>query len=286
MDPVNRTSRTAPAVASRRQAAPTGPAVFLEPARPAIAGFALAAISIAFAIALAACGSTTSGQTTARSAASSATLSAHTSHPPSPAAATPGAARARGPRRSHIDATVHTAKATYYGETKGPKLREELGRIARDRILLDALSRGDLAGAQAETDVQLHSALNHTAHVTRISVLRGSRVLVDATVNSDGVFVCAPGTRALRLHGRALGTLLVSIQDITGFVKLVHNLTGAQVLARGASGRVRVSPGATARLPLPSSGRVRIAGRSYLVRSFGELGWGGERLTVWVLEEA
>jgi hypothetical protein len=282
MTPTNRTHRThrntlSAADARPRAAGRTGRAL-PELTRRAAACFSLAAIS-ALAIALAACGSTPSASTSAQSSARSATLSAHV-------AATRGTTRPHSPRDRRVDASVATAKATYRGETKGPKLREELGRIARDRILLGALARGDAVAAQAEADAQLRSPLNHTAHVTRISVIRGSRVLVNATVNSDGVFVVAPGVRTLRLHGRSLGTLLVSIQDVTGFVKLVHNLTGAQVLARGASGRVRTSPGSTARLPLPASGRVTIAGRGYLVRSFGEIGWGGEPLTVWVLEGA
>ena len=189
-------------------------------------------------------------------------------------------------RRSHIEGIVDVAKGTYNSETKGSKLFQELGRIARDGILLDALSRGDLAGAQAEADAQLRSPVNHFAHVTRISVIHGSRVLVNATVNSDGVFVVAPARRTLRSHGRLLGTLLVSIQDVTGFVKLVHRLTGAEVVVRGASGHVRSSLGAAARVRLPMSGHVTIAERRYFVRSFREIGWGNEPLTVWILEGA
>jgi hypothetical protein len=163
---------------------------------------------------------------------------------------------------------------------------QQLNRIARDSILLNALSRGDVAGAQAEADAQLRSPINHFVHVTRISVVRGSRVLVNATVNSDGVFVVAPGSHVLRLHGRLLGTLLVSIQDVTGYVKLVHDLTGADVVARGASGRVRTSRGAPTGVRLPPSGQVTIAGLRYSVRSFHEVGWGNEPLTVWILERA
>ena len=193
------------------------------------------------------------------------------------------------PQRSRIDGIVNVAKASYHSETKGAKLSQQLGRIARDGILLDALSRGDVAGAQAEADAQLRSPANHFDHVTRISVIRGSRVLVNATVNSDGVFVVAPGSRVLRLHGRLLGTLLVSIQDVTGYVKLVHDLTGADVVARGASGRVRTSVGAPSGVRLPPSGHITIAGRGYFVRSFHEVGWGSEPLsneplTVWILE--
>jgi hypothetical protein len=160
----------------------------------------------------------------------------------------------------------------------------ELARIARDGILLTALAGGDIAGAQAEADAQLTSALNHYAHVTRIGVTRGSKVLVNATVNSDGVYVVAPRTRVLRVHGRVLGTLLVSLQDVTGFVKLVHRLTGAEVLVRGGSGHVRTSLPAAVGVRLPASGHVTIAGHRYLVRSFHETAWGGEPLTVWILE--
>jgi hypothetical protein len=189
-------------------------------------------------------------------------------------------------RRSRIDRTVDVAKSSYHSETKGRALLQQLGRIARDRILLDALSRGDVAGAQVEADAQLTSPANHFDHVTRIGVVRGSRVLVNATVNSDGVFVVAPGSRVLRSRGRLLGTLLVSIQDVTGYVKVVHDLTGADVVARGASGHVRTSRGAPTRGRLPPSGNVTIAGRRYFVRSFREVGWGDELLTVWILERA
>jgi hypothetical protein len=185
-----------------------------------------------------------------------------------------------------IDGIVGTAKGIYYGEAQGPKVLAQLGRIARDDIMLNALSKGDLAGAHAEAEAQMAAPINHTAHVTRISVIRGSRVLFNAIVNSDGVFVVAPQMRDIRFHGRLLGTLLVSIQDVVGYVKLVHNLTGSEVLVRGGSGRVRTSLGAARGVPLPTSGHVTIAGRRYLVRSFPEVGWANEPLTVWILARA
>jgi hypothetical protein len=246
-------------------------------------------VIFAFAIALAACGSTQSAQTPVQPPASFAISPAHTSTRSRSSASYPVAhatAQVSHPRRSHIDAIVSAAKATYHNETNGSKLFQQLGRIARDGILLNALSRGDLTGAQAEASAQLRSPVNHLAHVTRISVIRGSRVLVNATVNSDGVFVVAPGTRILRSHGRVLGTLLVSLQDVTGFVKLVHRRTGAEVFVRGGSGHVRTSLGAAASIRPPRSGHVTISGRGYFVRSFPEVGWGNEPLVVWILERA
>jgi hypothetical protein len=242
-----------------------------------------------FAAAFAACGSTPSAQTSAQPSTSSAILpTAHTSTQSlsSSSTATAGASVRTRPQRSRIDGIVAAAKASYRSETRGAKLLQQLGRIARDGVLLNALSRGDVAGAQAEADAQLRSPANHFDHVTRISVVRGSRVLVNATVNSDGVYVVAPGTRILQSNGRLLGTLLVSLQDVTGFVKLVHKLTGAEVVVRGASGHVRTSLGAAIGVRLPSSGHVTIAGRGYFVRSFREIGWGNEPLTVWILEGA
>jgi hypothetical protein len=289
----------APHEGSRRGGAPATSRAPTAAAAPAL--WALA-VFCALALALAACGSARVEPSSGRSAAPTLTLSARTLQqrlPPTPGAVQtggrPGAASTGGQspagaaatgRAGHIDTTLAVAKATYRNEIRGPKLLEQLGRLAHDRVLLETLARGDLAGARAEANAQLNSPLNHTAHVTRIGVVRGARVLLNATVNGNGVFVVAPGARVLRLHGRTLGTLLVSIQDVIGFAKLVHNLTHAQVLVRGASGQVRTSPGALARLPLPASGQTTIAGRRYLVRSFGETGWGGERLTVWVLEGA
>jgi hypothetical protein len=244
---------------------------------------ALVALSAA-AITLAGCGS---ARTTSTTSASLPTRSAAavpaTTHTQARPASVRTIAQAQAARTS-INATVVRAKAIYRNETKGAKLPQQLARIAGDGTLLHALGMGDLARARAAADKQLRIPLNHWAHVTRISVIRGSRALVNATVNSDGVFVVTPGRRVLRLHGRPLGVLLVSLQDVTGYVKLIQHITGADALVRGASGHVRTSLPAARRVRLPSSGSVMIAGRTYLTRSFREKAWGNEPLTVWILE--
>jgi hypothetical protein len=237
----------------------------------------LALCALAPALALSACGSI--HRVPDPDAAADALASGRTA----PASARPPLSAAVASARSRLAATVLAAQRAYARETKGSKLRQETARIAADATLLAALARGDVAGARREAQAQLLSPANHFDHVTRISVLRGPRVLVNATLNSDGTYVVAPARRELSLHGRHVGTLLVSIQDVTGFVKLVHRRTGAEVVARGGSGQVRASLPAAARLRLPALGGVRIAGPNYLVRSFGELGWGGEPLTVSVL---
>jgi hypothetical protein len=238
----------------------------MTPARARRAGCALA---VTCALTLAACGPTRIGD-------ADASADDHIA----PAALPPGAAGVAA------DASARVAQRAYNRETRGSKLQLETRRLAHDAVLLRALAGGKIAAARAEAHAQLFSPANHFNHVTRISVIRGSRALVNATLNADGVFVDAPAREALALRGRALGTLLVSIQDVTGFVKLVHRLTRAEVVARGASGQVRTSLPAAAHAPLPASGSATVAGRSYTVRSFRERAWGGEALTVWILEPA
>ena len=235
-------------------------------------GVCAAALLASLAVALGACGSAHLVQDAdARADALAAPRAAHSAGPVSP---------------GRMSATVSAAQHAYDRETKGSKLNRETDRIAADPVLLSALARGDAAGAQAEARAQLLSSGSHLEHVTRISIARAARVLVNATLNSDGSFVVAPARRTLYAHGRSLGTLLVSIQDVTGFVKLVHRRTQAEVVARGSSGQVRSSLPAATPLALPPSGSVSIAGSRYAVSSFHELGWGGEALTVWMLARA
>jgi len=118
--------------------------------------------------------------------------------------------------------------------------------------------------------------------VVRLAVVRRGRVLVDV----GGAFVVSPAHRELRAaDGAYLGRLEASTQDVVGYVKLVHRLTGADVVVRGAPGHVESSL-TPAPATLPLSGTATIAGRAYVVRSFPEAGFAGEPLTVWVLSRA
>jgi hypothetical protein len=180
-----------------------------------------------------------------------------------------------------LGSAVASAKQLYGNEVDGQRAYHDLRFIASDQLLLEELSRGEYMAAQAEAYLQMIN--NATRHITRVSVIRGGHALVNAVWNSNGSFVAAPVQQMLRLDGQSLGTLLVSIQDVVGYAKLVHHDTGAQVVVRGASGQVRTSLPAAARAALPSSGAVNIAGAEYDVGMFHRRGWGGEPLSVWVL---
>jgi hypothetical protein len=189
---------------------------------------------------------------------------------PSPAAA----ARAR--------AVLRGAMRRFQIESRGSTIHADLRYIAHDRVLLNALSSGNLAVARAEVGRLQHSQI--VKHVTRIRLLRGSRVLVDGWPSS---FDVAGSERELRdRRGRSLGRVQITIQDIIGFIKLEHRHNATEVVVRGGHGRVRTLLPAAQKLSLPLSGCASVGARRYMVRSFKETGFVGEPLTIWLLTPA
>jgi hypothetical protein len=180
----------------------------------------------------------------------------------------PAAMAAAGVR---ADTLAGVARRIYRQEADGAVGHAAVKRIARDPALLAAL-RGDRPAALRAA--ALHQLFNPGKHVVRLSVMRGPRTLTDV----GGRFVVAPAH--LELRGDVLEA---SMQDVVGYVKLVHRLTGADVVVRGAPGHVESSLAAATQTPLPASGEATIAGHAYGVRSFREPGYDGEALAVWVL---
>jgi hypothetical protein len=196
------------------------------------------------------------------------------------APATPAAAGgcATSSAQARLRSAVAHARGRFNLEVTGSAARAQLTRIARDATLLGALRAGRFAAALAEADRQL------TQHVVRIRVSRGSRLLVDA--NPSSFSVDGPALELRQHNGAPLGQLRITIQDVLGFVKLVHKFTHAELLVRGRRGAVVTSLPALSHRSLPASGCVSAAGRSYLTRSFGQRSFTGDPVTVWVLVAA
>lgn len=167
------------------------------------------------------------------------------------------------------------AEARYRMEARGTVIHADLRQIAHDSSLTSALSAGNLRAALSAANRQL------VRHVVQIRVLHGPQVLLDANPTS---FDVAGSTVELRgAGGRSLGTLQITVQDVIGFIKLVHKLNAADVVVRGAAGQLRTSLPAAATASLPSSGCALVGGRRYVVSSFHETSYTGEPLTISVL---
>ncbi|HEX6697866.1 MAG TPA: hypothetical protein VF080_13750 [Solirubrobacteraceae bacterium] len=180
----------------------------------------------------------------------------------------PPATAAAGVR---ADTLVGVARRIYQQEADGAVGHAAVKRIARDRALRAAMRSGNPSALRAAA---LRQLFNPGKHVVRLSVMRGARTLTDV----GGRFVVSPAR--LKVQGDVIEA---SMQDVIGFVKLVHRLTGADVVVRGAPGHVESSLPGAAGAALPASGNATITGRAYVVRSFAEVGFGGEPLDVWVL---
>ncbi len=177
-----------------------------------------------------------------------------------------------------VAAATRVAVARYALERDGLAVHVALGQIAADRVLTDALRAGNLPAARAEA---IRQVVHGRKHVTAIRVVRGSRVLVETGAYP---FDVAGAQAPLHdRHGAVLGTLQVTIQDVIGFIRLVHTYGASQVVVRGSRGEAKTSLPAALAVRLPATGCATVAGRDYAVRSFGEAGFAGESLTIWIL---
>jgi hypothetical protein len=177
--------------------------------------------------------------------------------------------------QARAKAVTAVAKRRYDHEHFGVLVHDALRRVARDPVLLQDLSAGGLRAALAEGNRQL------VLHTVRIRVVHGSRVVMDANPTSFAV-----GGAKGELYGphhKALGRAEVTVQDIIGFIKLVHKYHPGDVVVRGQNGHAESSLRAAMKVRLPASGCTTIAGHQYLVRSFPRTGFAGEPLRIWVL---
>ena len=134
----------------------------------------------------------------------------------------------------------------------------ELSRIARDQVLLRDLRAGRLRAAQAEADRRDPPRREDQDPARLAGAPRRQSLVVCRRRAGVGA---GPAQRC------ASGPAQVTIQDVLGFIKLVHTFTGAQVVVRGQRGQALSS------LPAvpegnASSGRVRDGLREQVRRAF------------------
>jgi hypothetical protein len=191
--------------------------------------------------------------------------------------ASPAASKAPASVQQERVATLAgVAQRIYAQESKGTVDQAPLRAVERDSALVRAAAAGDAATANAEAGRVMAAA----AHITGIRVLRGGRPLANVQLK----FIVGGNLR--KLPGVPGAQVAISIQDIIGYVSLVHRVTGAEVVVHGSSGHALSSLPAATHAKLPRSGRTDVAGRTYQALSFTEPGWAGERLTVWMLQPA
>jgi hypothetical protein len=228
---------------------------------------------------------TATPQATAATPAPTAATPAPTAAPARPSAKAPArrattAAAASQAAIAEVDRVTAIGRRQYTAEVSGGKAHTLLRRVGKDPALLRALQSSDPNAVRAYVAKQFPGVWYHW-HISRLRILQGSRTVVEVGVP----FVVSPSQMTLvGAGGRTLGTLQTSIQDVIGFVRLMNHVYKVDVVVRGQrAADVRSSLPAAARAQLPTSGPVTLAGRRYQVRSFHEIAWNNEPVTVWIL---
>jgi hypothetical protein len=115
------------------------------------------------------------------------------------------------------------AQRLFRAETSGAATRRVANQVAHDPRLVRAVAEDNPTALRAEI---VHLFRDRSLHVVRIRAVTATGRLVN---DVGGPYVLAPTSRVLRSGGRDVGTVTLSVQDDTGYIKLIHRFTGAQV---------------------------------------------------------
>ena len=163
---------------------------------------------------------------------------------------------------TQVNTLAQVAELIYEGES-GSRTLVQIHRVQSNQPLLRAVAAHDRAGVREAVAALLHH------HLVRLRVLDANGHLLE---DDGGPFVLAPVTAKLKLHGRTIGRIVLSIQDDEGYLRLTHRLAGLDVLMymQGAGGRTRLvknslGPGVGGLASVPASGSYTYKGQRFRV---------------------
>jgi len=198
---------------------------------------------------LAGCGSATATHSTATAATSLPASAAPAGSPVSPAAATSPAPASCA---TAVAGTLGTVAArVYHAASTGGIVAQAVHRVQSSTALAGAVNSGDASATRAALRALL------LGQIVRIQVLRGGHVLAGA----------GSGTAIAPVHGSIPGThatFVLSTQSDGSYLKVVHQVTGAEVLLLSGARRVGGTIGGAPPASVPTNGPITVAGRDYL----------------------
>lgn len=170
-----------------------------------------------------------------------------------------------------------------YAAEAGPRTLVQIHRVQDNAALLHAVAEENIPATTAAVAALLHH------HLVRLRVLSRSGRLLD---DDGGPYVLAPVHASLRLNGRIIGHIVLSIQDDEGYEKLARRLAGLDVLMYMAplpgSTAPRLvkndlGPGVGGPQSVPASGSYTYRGKEFRVLTVHATAFPSGPLTIRVL---
>ena len=156
------------------------------------------------------------------------------------------------------------ARNVMRGEAHGSAVARTLHHAAADPAFRSAVAAADPAALRAAI-VGLFR--DNRFHIVRVRAWRGTKLINDV----GGPYVLSPATGTISARGgTATGRFMLAVQDDTGFIKLVHRFTGADVVLRTSTGTVPGSNLSTGPAFVPGLSTVSYQGVAY--HSYGFTG--------------
>ena len=162
--------------------------------------------------------------------------------------------------RTRTDTVVNTlsrvARLIYAGET-GASALAQVHRVQHNRPLLRAVAQREPEASRLAIDDLLNE------HIVRLRVSSEGQLLSDV----GGPDVLAPVRAPLRLKGKRIGSIVLSIQDDLGYLLLAQRLAGLRVIMYKSPTHPQVVM-SSFRLPpaqIPAEGAFHYQGQNYRV---------------------
>jgi hypothetical protein len=172
------------------------------------------------------------------------------------------------PTDTLVNTVSHVARLIYTGEI-GASALQQMRRVQHNQLLLRAVAQREPEATRLAIDKLLNE------HIVRIRVTVGGQLLSDV----GGPHVLAPVRAPLRLGGKTIGDVTISIQDDLGYLLLAQRLAGLKVIMYAdptpgstpeptpgfAGPQIVMSSFQTPPAQIPAAGPLRYQGHDYRV---------------------
>jgi hypothetical protein len=159
--------------------------------------------------------------------------------------------------------TLSRVAALIYAGEGGAHALIQVHRAQQDSALLKAVAEHN----PVTTRQAVVGLVYGHSHIVRLRVLTGGHLLADV----GGPYVLAPVRAPLRLHGKRIGELVLSIQDDEGYLRLTRRLVGLDVLmyvnpfTHPTLVKNSLGPGVGGFSSVPASGTYHYRGHTFRV---------------------